>query len=81
MLPSCKQIAEQASENIDTPLSGIRWFKMKLHMLMCVFCRRYNEQMILSSKTIRTMGEETVENEQVRERVAECYHEIHGKKG
>lgn len=79
MLPSCKQVAEQASENIDTPLTGMKWFKMKIHLLICAFCRRYNEQMILSSETVKSLGEKETSSNAIRQQVAECYHETHNK--
>lgn len=52
MLPTCKQVAEQLSENIDQPVKGLKWLKLKLHLLICVYCRRYGKQLELSSKTI-----------------------------
>ncbi|MDH5433995.1 MAG: hypothetical protein OEY19_08615 [Gammaproteobacteria bacterium] len=53
MLPTCREVAEQLSENIDKPISGFRWFKLKLHLLMCVYCRRYDKQLNITSKAIK----------------------------
>ncbi len=79
MFPSCKQVAEQASENIDTPLTGIKWLKMKIHLLICAYCRRYNEQIILSSETVKSLGEKETDSKAIRQQVTECYNETHNK--
>lgn len=79
MLPNCKQIAEQVSENIDEPLTGIRWLKMKFHLLMCAYCRRYNNQIQISSDTVATICNETKPNEEVRIIVKKNFNEMHCK--
>jgi len=79
MLPNCKQIAEQASENIDTPLTGMAWVKLKLHLLICKHCNRYVNQIELSSKTVEAMNTDCEPNEIVKKNVEECYRELHVK--
>lgn len=64
MLPSCRQVSELLSENLDKPLTGIRWLKVKLHLLMCGACRRYAKQLNLSVKTIdKVCGHTTREHQ------------------
>ncbi len=77
MLPNCKQIAEQASENIDEPLTGMAWFKHKVHVLMCKHCARYVNQMELSSKTVSSLDEQITPNQDVKKHVEEKYRDIH----
>ena len=77
MLPNCKQIAEQASENIDTPLTGMARFKHKIHLLMCKHCERYVNQLELSSKTIASLEEHSKTNETVKRKVEEQYRDLH----
>ena len=77
MLPNCKQIAEQTSENIDEPLKGTRWLNMKFHMLMCAFCRRYGNQMALSSKSVEYLTQKNKPSEETRINVENCYSELH----
>ena len=77
MLPNCKQAAEQVSENIDKSLTGIPWFKFKLHLMMCTVCRRYNNQLELSVKTVESLGETKQPSEELRENVTRNYKEFH----
>jgi len=79
MLPSCREIAEQASENIDKPLTGIRWLKMKLHLFICVNCRRYKEQINLSSKVVKSFEQSEEPNKQLQANITACYEELHCK--
>ncbi len=80
VLPSCKQVAEQVSENIDRPLTGMRWLKMKLHLLMCNYCRRYNEQITLTVKTLKDLEPEQKPSKTLEKNVKESYHTIHCKR-
>lgn len=77
MLPNCKQIAEQASENLDSPLTGMAWFKHKVHLLMCKHCARYVDQLELSKKTVSSLDGHVVPNEQVKKNVEEKYRDLH----
>ena len=70
LMPSCKDITEHASDYLDHKLP---WWKRPgywLHMLMCVHCRRYLEQLKL---TISAIGKSpgasppNVSTEQVRD--------------
>ena len=79
MLPSCKEVAEHISENIDKPLSGMKWLKMKLHLAMCQYCRRYGQQIELSSQTVKSMAEEKQPSEELHECVKSKFNEIHGQ--
>ncbi len=83
MLPSCKEVAQLASENIDTPVKGNRWLKMKLHLMMCTYCRRYNKQMNLTQETICKMDNHSHDGsddlkKQVFEKVEANYKKAHG---
>ncbi len=55
MLPKCREVAEQLSENIDQPVTGFKRFKLKLHLLLCAYCRRYGKQIELSSDTLNSI--------------------------
>jgi hypothetical protein len=80
MLPTCKQVSEQSSENIDEPIRGFKWFKMKLHLLICIYCRRYQKQIELSSQTVKVMDEKVDVNQDVKNNVESAYKELHGNK-
>ena len=75
MLPTCKQVAEQLSENIDQPVRGFKWLKLKLHLIMCKYCRLYGVQIELSSKTIKSLEEKTFPSEAVKEKALVHYRE------
>ena len=77
MLPNCKQVAEQVSENIDQPLSGTRWLKFKIHLLMCAYCRRYNQQLGIAAKTVGSLDGSEQPSEELRESVTSTYKDIH----
>ncbi len=80
MLPTCRQIAQQASENIDEPVTGMKLIKMKLHLMICKYCRLYQKQIVLSSETVKTMDGKVDINQDVQENVEKSYKELHGKK-
>lgn len=44
-LPTCKELAPWMSEALETPLPLRRRVILKLHFLICVWCRRYNRQL------------------------------------
>ena len=77
MLPTCKQVAEQSSEDIDEPLTGIKWLKMKVHLLICAYCRRYRNQMELSSQTVNELEQKNTPSEELTQNIEECYRETY----
>ncbi len=79
MLPNCKQVAEQVSENIDQPLTGVRWLKFKMHLLLCAYCRRYNQQLGIAVKTVGSPEVGDQPSEELRENVTRSYKEFHCK--
>ncbi|MCW8855918.1 MAG: zf-HC2 domain-containing protein [Kangiella sp.] len=50
---SCKHLVEQASEYIDEEMSTGKRVQVKLHLFVCVSCRRYMKQLKL---TIAMLG-------------------------
>ena len=79
MLPTCRQVAEQLSENIDKPLTGMRWLKLKLHLLMCAYFRRYGKQIDLSAKTVKLTEKPIEPNEALKQRLLQHYRDCHGE--
>lgn len=80
MLPNCREVAEQLSENIDKPLTGMRWLKLKLHLLMCSYCRRYSKQIDLSAKTVKLNEKSIKPNEVLKQKLLQEYRECYGDK-
>lgn len=50
---SCKHLVEQASQYIDNEMSTSKRMQVKLHLFVCVSCRRYIKQLKL---TIAMLG-------------------------
>ncbi|TQV73671.1 hypothetical protein FLL45_12420 [Aliikangiella marina] len=73
LIPSCKEVAEQLSENMDKPVTGIRGLRLKLHLWVCRNCRRYHDQMELTSKTIALMGSNKQPSEAVKKDMMERF--------
>lgn len=77
MLLNCKQVAEQVSEHIDQPLTGMRWLKFKLHLFLCAYCRRYDQQLGIAARTVGSLDESDQPSEELRENVTRTYKDIH----
>ena len=50
-LPTCKELTSWMSESLEQKLSVRRRILLNLHYMICVWCRRYNQQ-IQSLRTI-----------------------------
>ncbi len=53
VLPDCKEVAELSSNSLDEILPFKKRLGLKLHIIMCKFCRRNNEQLYLIRELIR----------------------------
>lgn len=80
MLPTCREVSEQASENLDEPVKGTKWLKLKLHLLICAYCRRYNQQIGLARETVKSLADKKQCNQTVKAEVEKAYKGLHGKK-
>lgn len=79
MLPTCRQVAQQASENIDEPVKGMKLIKMKLHLLICKYCRLYQKQIKLSCETVKAMDDKAEINQELQKKIKESYKKTHCK--
>jgi len=43
--PSCTEMTHLLSEEMDHPLPSLTRLKMRVHFLMCCYCRRYKENL------------------------------------
>lgn len=73
MLPSCKQAAEELSNNLDESISGLKWLKLKIHLLMCRYCRQYGKQLEISSKTIHLIEKPATPSDSFKNKMVEQY--------
>ena len=44
LLPTCRQVSRLQSDVLDQPLSLPKRFGLRLHLLICKWCRRYGKQ-------------------------------------
>lgn len=74
IMPSCKDITKHASDYVDHHL---QWWQRPgywLHLVMCVHCRRYIDQLKLTIRTLGQIPEATppeVDEQQVQAIVAQ----------
>jgi len=81
MLPTCRQVAEQLSESLDQPATGIKWFKLQLHLLMCKYCRTYGHQIELSAKAINLVEPKVKPSDEFKDEMVQHYRDSHCQKG
>lgn len=43
--PNCAEMSRLASRSLEQPLSLRTWLKMRLHYLICAWCKRYFTQL------------------------------------
>jgi len=55
---NCKQITERASDFIDATLPWHARLQVRLHLMMCRFCREYVRQLSLVTRTLRVLPRE-----------------------
>jgi len=55
MMFSCKEITEKASEYLDQELPFFTRLKVRMHLQICVHCKRYMDQLQITIKTLSKM--------------------------
>lgn len=55
-LPVCREVTPWMSERLDQPLPLGREIKLRLHFIVCDFCRRYQEQLLALRNAVQTMS-------------------------
>ena len=65
VLPDCKEVAQLSSISLDETLPLKKRVGLKLHIMMCKFCRRHNEQLYLIRELIgkKLRGDDAGEKE------------------
>jgi len=56
--PNCVEMSRLASMSIDRPLPFTVRFKMQLHQVICVWCKRYQQQLRFLRKAAPRMQRE-----------------------
>jgi Mn-dependent DtxR family transcriptional regulator len=50
MIPSCEEVTQLVSESMDRKLPMGKRIAVRIHFLMCKFCRRFNHQLLFIRK-------------------------------
>jgi len=53
---SCRDVTQLLSESMDASLPIGKRIGMRLHLLMCKFCSRYERQLLLIRETVRRLA-------------------------
>lgn len=53
---SCKEVTQLISESMDISLPIGKRIGMRLHLLICRFCARYERQLLLIRETVRRIA-------------------------
>jgi hypothetical protein len=79
--PKCVEVTRLLSESMDRPLPWWTRFKLRLHFLMCTYCKRYGEHLRVIRKAGHLFCEHSHEasNEQMpaeaKERIKQVLHD------
>src|SRR4030067_30317 len=55
MMLSCKAVTQLISESMDRSLPLGKRIGVRIHLLMCLFCARYERQLLLIRETVRRL--------------------------
>jgi predicted anti-sigma-YlaC factor YlaD len=53
IMPTCKEVHRLTSEGLDRELSMVERTRIRMHLLVCVACRTFDEQMQLVRRAMR----------------------------
>lgn len=54
--PSCREASRLQSEQMDRPLSRLQRIGLRIHLLLCRWCRRYGSQLQFLRRVAREPG-------------------------
>ncbi|WP_455211009.1 zf-HC2 domain-containing protein [Kaarinaea lacus] len=70
---SCKDITEQANSYLEKELSFSKRLSVRVHLFMCVHCRRYIEQLHITIQTLGRMKKEEPVDPEYSNHLVECF--------
>jgi len=53
---TCKDASRLISERLERPLGFRERWSLRFHLMLCVYCRRFEQQMALMRKALRELG-------------------------
>jgi Putative zinc-finger len=66
MMLTCKQASELLSQSLDRPLTWGERFRLRFHLLICKFCKRFWQQIFELRDAIRYQVKQTEQNEEIK---------------
>ena len=63
---SCKQTSQIISQSLDRPLTMREHFALKLHLLICKYCKRFSQQVQTLHVAIKTMVSSIESNNSIK---------------
>lgn len=55
LMPTCREVHRLVSEGMDRDLTWLERTRMRLHLLVCEACTRFNGQMALMRRAMRKL--------------------------
>jgi len=74
---SCKDVTEEANAYIDKELPFMKRLSVRMHLFICVNCRRYMNQLNLTIQTLGRMGKPESISEERSRQLMECFRKEH----
>lgn len=63
---NCKQASELVSQSLDQQLSWSNKWQLKLHLLMCRYCKRFYTQMLAMRQSFKAMHEQVESDSDIK---------------
>ena len=60
---NCQEISKKVSESFDRPLPIWQRLGIRMHLLMCKYCARFRQQLILLHKALGAIDAQAEESE------------------
>ena len=80
---TCKQASQLLSQSLDRPLTRGERFRLRFHLLICRFCKRFGQQIVGLCTAIRQQVKLIEQNEEIKlfkdaiERITQAINSIH----
>jgi hypothetical protein len=70
---SCKDVTEHANAYLEKELSITKRLSMRMHLFMCVNCRRYMDQLHVTIQTLGRMKKQEPVDDAYSKHLLECF--------
>lgn len=70
-MKTCRQVYEEATDLLEGQLPPLTSLKVRMHLLLCVYCRRYVLHLRLLSRGLAVRGRASTPSAQFIERVVD----------